>query len=38
MRRNLDLLSILFTMTRKNMTEKKKDCFGWEGSVVIDAI
>ena len=40
MRRDLDLLSVLFTVTRKNQTVKK-DCFGFPGgggSVVIDAI
>ena len=39
MRRNLDLLSVLFTVTRKNLTEKN-DCFGSreEGNVAIDAI
>ena len=40
LRRNFDLLSVLITVTRKNLTEKK-DCFGsrgLQGSVAIDAI
>ena len=40
MRRNLDLLSVLFTVTRKNLTEKitalvPGDWTCWKGSVVI---
>ena len=46
MRRNLDLLSVLFTMTRKNLTKKITALVpgggggggGGGGSVVIDAI
>ena len=39
MRRNLDLLSVLFTMTRKILTEKITALVpGGGGSVVIDAI
>ena len=37
MRRNLDLLSVLFTVMRKNLTEKMTALVpgDWKGSVVI---